>query len=311
MTTNTVTPDSALPASEQWPDGIGVDNHTGRLVDVLLGRPDHYVWRADLNAISAMTFVNMERLGVQFDAELALTQHRQLVQAFEQAGVRCHYLPADAGLPSSVFARDSSFMTPWGPVVAAVQTPPRRRDYAVVTRFYQEAEVPIWRWVTAGYFEGGDFVLIEPGVALLGYSGTRSTREGAEQVAGWMADQGWAALAVPIAPQFVHMDAVVVMLAPKLALVCGDALERYALDWLAGHGIRTIDVSYAECVRLGGNVVSLGTGRVLSMTQNRDVNERMRAEGLDVTAIDYDMFTLGGGGVHCSCHELRRLAPAT
>jgi hypothetical protein len=26
-----------------------------------------------------------------------------------------------------------------------------------------------------------------------------------------------------------------------------------------------------------------------------------------VTAVDYDMFALGGGGVHCSCHELHRL----
>lgn len=298
-------------ATDLWPDGVGVDNHVGQLVDVLLGRPDHYRWRADLNAISAMTFVNMEQLGYKFDRELALTQHRGLVGALERAGVRCHYLPADAGLPCSVFARDSSFMTPWGPVVAAVQTPPRRRDYAVVTRFYQEAGIPIWRWVTAGYFEGGDFVLIEPGVALLGYSGTRSTREGAEQVAGWMAEQGWEALAVPIAPQFVHMDAVVVMLSRGLALVCEDALEAYAREWLAARGIRTIPVTYSECVRLGGNVVSLGGGRVLSMTQNRTVNERLRAEGLEVVAIDYDMFTLGGGGVHCSCHELRRLPQGT
>jgi N-dimethylarginine dimethylaminohydrolase len=34
--------------------------------------------------------------------------------------------------------------------------------------------------------------------------------------------------------------------------------------------------------------------------------ERMRAEGLEVIDIEYEMFTLGGGGVHCSCHELRR-----
>jgi len=24
--------------------------------------------------------------------------------------------------------------------------------------------------------------------------------------------------------------------------------------------------------------------------------------------VEYDMFTLGGGGVHCSCHELYREA---
>ena len=304
--TSTVLPAPAEQAAPAW----GLDNHTGKLVDVLLARPDFYEWRADLNAISAITFANMEKTGHRFSKERALEQHRAFASVFESADVRCHYLPADPGLPCSVFARDSSFMTPWGPVVAAIQTPPRRRDYAVVARFFQEAGVPIWRWVTSGYFEGGDFVIIEPGVVLLGYSGTRSTKEGAEQVAGWMSEQGWEAFAVPIAPQFVHMDALVVMLAPKVALVCEDGLEDYVLDWLRDHGIRTIPVTYRECVQLGGNVVSLGEERVLSMSQNTTVNDRLAAEGFEVAAIDYEMFTLGGGGVHCSCHELRRL-PST
>lgn len=296
-----------LASTDRFPDGLGLTNQTSKLVDVLLGRPDSYEWRAELNAISAMTFVHKERMGYAFDRERALAQHRALVDAFDAAGVRCHYLPADDGLPSSVFARDSSFMTPWGPVVAAVQTPPRRRDYAVVTRFFQDAGVPIWRWVTAGYFEGGDFSIIEPGVALLGYAGTRSTKEGAKQVQGWLEAEGWEALSVPIAPQFVHMDAVLVMLAPRLALVCEDALEGYALDWLDAHQIRRIPVSYRECASLGGNVVCLGNDHVISMSQNTTVNERLRAEGFTVMAIDYEQFTLGGGGVHCSCHELRRL----
>lgn len=292
--------------TDQFPQGWGIDNATGALTDVLLGDPSNYIWRADLNAISAVTFANMDRMGYSFSKERALEQHAKLVEAFHGADVRCHFLPADEGLNSSVFSRDSSFMTPWGAVVAAVQTEPRRRDYSVVTRFYHDVGIPIWRWVTAGYFEGGDFAIIEPGVVLLGYSGTRSTKPGAEQVAGWMEEQGWEVMTVPIGPQFVHMDAVVVMLAPKVALVCEDALEQYALDWLDGHGIRRIPVTYRECVRLGGNVVALGNDRVLSMTQNTAVNERLTAEGFEVVAIDYEMFTLGGGGVHCSCHEIRR-----
>lgn len=309
MTATTEAPESSV-APERFPDGWGVDNATGKLVDVLLGSPENYCWRADLNAISAVTFANMDRLGYAFSKERALEQHRQFVAAFEDAGVRCHSLPADDGLNSSVFSRDSSFMTPWGPVVAAVQTEPRRRDYSVVTRFYQEVGIPIWRWVTAGYFEGGDFAIVEPGTVLLGYSSTRSTRPGAEQVAGWMQEQGWEALTVPIAPQFVHMDAVVVMVARGVALVCEDALERYVLDWLDSHDVKRIPVTYRECVGLGGNVVALGEERILSMSQNVTVNERLAAEGFDVRVVDYDMFTLGGGGVHCSCHELRRLPSA-
>jgi N-dimethylarginine dimethylaminohydrolase len=295
----------SVPESSLLPEGWGLNNQSRRLTDVLLGRPDSFEW-VQLNAISAMTFAHAERLGYRFDREAAMSQHRAMVQVYADAEVRVHFLDFDPGLPSSVFARDSSFMTPWGAVVASIQTPPRRRDYAVVAPFYLNSGIPIWKWVTAGHFEGGDFAIIAPGACLLGYAGTRSTREGAEQVAAWMAEEGWEALTVPLAPQFVHMDACLVMLADDLALVCEDALEEYVLDWLRGHGISWLPVSYRDCVRLGGNLVNLGEGRILSMAHNVTVNERLRAEGFDVSVVDYDQFALGGGGVHCSCHELRR-----
>jgi N-dimethylarginine dimethylaminohydrolase len=291
--------------TDRFPQGWGLDNQTGLLTDVLLADPGSFVWKP-MNAISAMTFANLEKLGHRFDYDLAMRQWQDALAVYEEAGVRCHTLAADSGLTHSVFARDSNFMTPWGPVVAAIQTEARRRDYAVVAEFFHGAGIPIWHWVTAGYFEGGDFGIIEPGHCLLGYAGSRSTKAGAEQVQGWLREEGWEAMTVPLAPQFVHLDATVVMLEEKLALVCEDALEKYVLDWFDARGIRRIPVTYRECVNLGGNVVSLGGERVLSMAQNVAVNERIRAEGLTVYEVDYDMFTLGGGGIHCSCHELRR-----
>jgi N-dimethylarginine dimethylaminohydrolase len=285
----------------QW----GVEAQTGVLTDVLLGKPDHFEW-VTLNSISAVTQANQDRMGYRFDKQATMRQHREMVDIYEAAGVRCHFVEADEGLKASVFTRDSSFMTPWGAVITSIQTPPRRRDYAVVSEFYRGAGIPIWKWVTADHFEGGDFVILKSGVTLLGYTGDRSTKTGAEQVAGWLQKKDWEAFIVPIPPQFVHMDAVVVMLEKGLALVCEDALPPYALDFIKNQDIQIIPVSYADCVLLGGNLVSLGDRRVLSMTHNVNVNARLMEEGFEVFAVDYDMFALGGGGVHCSCHELRR-----
>jgi N-dimethylarginine dimethylaminohydrolase len=296
-------PEMNPPHKVPW----GVQAQTGMLTDVLLGRPDHFRW-VPLNSISAVTFANQQSMNHRFDKERALQQHRRMVEVYEENGVRCHFAKADEGLPSSIFTRDSSFMTPWGAVIASIQTPPRRRDYAVVSEFYRSAGIPIWKWVTTDHFEGGDFVIVKPGVTLLGWSGDRSTRAGAEQVAKWMSEQGWQAFIVPIPPQFVHMDAVVVMLEKGMALVCEDALPPYAIDWLDKQEIRRISVSYGDCVKLGGNLVSLGGRRVLSMAHNLNVNAQLEAEGFEVHVVEYDMFTLGGGGVHCSCHELHREA---
>ncbi len=284
----------------------GIQAQTGRLTDVLLGKPDHFRW-VPLNSISAVTLANQEQMGHHFDKQAAMKQHRQMVDVYEANGVRVHFVEADEGLPSSVFTRDSSFMTPWGAVITSIQTPPRRRDYSVASEFYHKAGIPIWKWVTAGHFEGGDFCVLKPEVALLGWSGDRSTKEGAEQVEGWLQEKGWEVLVTPIPPQFVHMDAVVVMLDKDLALVCEDALQPYALDYLKEkHGIEVIKVAYADCVQLGGNIVSLGDKRILSMSHNINVNRQLRERGFEVSAVDYEMFALGGGGVHCSCHELHR-----
>ena len=287
------------------PSDLRVSAQTGVLTDVLLGKPDHFEW-VPLNSISAVTLANQEKMGYHFDKQLAMRQHRQMVEVYEKNDVRCHFVEADEGLPSSVFTRDSSFMTPWGAVITSIQTPPRRRDYAVVSEFYHNAGIPIWKWVTADHFEGGDFVILKTGVALLGFTGDRSTERGARQVSGWLREKGWEAHTVPLPPQFVHMDAVVVMLEQGLALVCEDALPPYALDLLEQQQIDIVPVSYADCVKLGGNLVSLGNRRVLSMSHNINVNKQLEERGFEVHAVDYDMFALGGGGVHCSCHELHR-----
>jgi N-dimethylarginine dimethylaminohydrolase len=70
--------------------------------------------------------------------------------------------------------------------------------------------------------------------------------------------------------------------------------------------VEVIKVAYADCVELGGNLVSLGGKRVLSMSHNANVNRQLEEVGFEVFAVDYDMFALAGGGVHCSCHELHR-----
>ena len=55
----------------------------------------------------------------------------------------------------------------------------RRADYVSAIRFYQKQnDIPIWQYATAGHFEGGDFVILEPGRVLLGYSGERSEQAG-------------------------------------------------------------------------------------------------------------------------------------
>jgi N-dimethylarginine dimethylaminohydrolase len=281
----------------QW----GADSEYGVLTDVLLGPADNFHW-LPTSSISKATLAS----GAVFDHDLAMRQHAEMVDAYRDAGVTVHTLPADPALPYQVYARDSSFMTPYGAVVTQMAQWWRRGEYAPVIRFYQEREIPIFNMVTAGSFEGGDFDVIEPGCVLIGYCGERTQEQSARQVGGWFEAEGWEVMLEPIAEHYVHIDLMVCMLAPKLAAVCLDTTSDRVLDWLRSKRIELVPVSYRDTMQLGCNVVALGNDRILSTATSKDLNTRLRALGFTVYDPDMSMYLMGGGGVHCMCQAVHR-----
>ena len=287
--------------SQRW----GINNDYAKLTDVLLGKPEYYKW-VEAGPLIGRTLAKAHKTGVKFDLQLAMAQHSEMVSIFEENGVTCHYLDSDEVLHRNFFARDSSAMTPWGALICHMQLKCRRADYVTAIKFYQDNRIPIWKWVTAGHFEGGDFVIIEPGRVLIGHCGERSERSGSEQVAEFVRAEGWEAVVAPISREFVHMDGLVVPLAEKMVVACTDAMEPWLVDVIKGWGVEIVDVTYREGRNLGANLVSLGDGKVLSMASSVKLNERLSALGFEVYDPDLSMFTLGGGGVHCLCLALHR-----
>lgn len=288
-------------ANQKW----GINNDYAPLKEVLLGVPEYFQW-VEAGPLIARTLNNAHKTGVKFDLQLAMAQHAEMVSIYESNGVKCHYLDSDPVLHRNFFARDSSAMTPWGALICHMQLKVRRADYVTAIKFYQDNQIPIWNFATAGHFEGGDFVIVEPGRVLIGYCGERSERQGSEQVADFVRHEGWEAVTAPISREFVHMDGLVVPLAEKLLVACVDALEPWVVKQLKDWGFEFVDVPYREAKELGVNLVSLGNNKVLSMKGATDLNNRMRSMGFEVFDPDMSMFTLGGGGVHCLCQALCR-----
>jgi N-dimethylarginine dimethylaminohydrolase len=283
----------------------GIDNDCGVLRDVLLGRPKYFKW-VEAGPLIGRTLRNMHKTGITFDFDLAQRQFEDMVRIYEDAGINCHYLESDPVLHRNFFARDSSAMTPWGALICHMQLKCRRADYVSVIKFYQQNNIPIWNYATAGHFEGGDFVILEPGTVLIGYCGDRSEQQGSAQVAEFVREEGWDVEVAPIPALFVHMDGLVVPLDRKLLVACLDALEGWVIDWLKKKGFEFVDVGFYEAKDLGVNLVALGNKKVLSMAASVNLNSKLRDMGYEVFAPDMSMFTLGGGGVHCMCQALRR-----
>lgn len=281
-------------------------SETGPLRDVLLGPAESFDWLGPENAEYSSLVRDSLRKGYSFDRDLALRQHAEMVDAYRDAGVTCHFLPLDNSTCMQVYARDSSFMTPYGAVICQLANPRRRGEYAAALRFYLENDVPIYDMVSAGSFEGGDFNIIKPGVALVGYTDHRSEGVAARQVADWFIAEGWEIKFAPIDSFYVHIDLMVCMLSEHCAAVCLDTTDHGIVEWLRSKNIEIIAATFEETMALGCNVVALGNDKVLSTLGAKDLNAKMRAAGFTVYDPDMTQFTRAGGGVHCMCQPLRR-----
>ena len=281
----------------------GADSDYGRLRSVLLGPIENYRWLRT-SSLSKKTL----RRGVKFEPEVARAQHAEMVSAYESAGVEVHCHAPDPELPYQVYARDSSVMTPYGAIITNMSQWWRRGENFRAIETYHRLGIPIYDYVTAGHFEGGDFNVIEPGCVLIGWEGDegRSQEQAARQIKAWMEAEGWEVMLADIDPYYVHIDLMVVMLAPKLAAVCLDCTDPAVVDWLKARKIEIVPVPFQETMALGCNVVALGDDRVMLPAGSKTLKAALRARGFTVYDPELSMITQGGGGIHCMCQSLLR-----
>jgi N-dimethylarginine dimethylaminohydrolase len=216
-------------------------------------------------------------------------------------------LDPEPELPMQVYSRDSSVMTPYGPIITAMANWWRRGENYAAIRAYEALGIPIYDMVTAGTFEGGDFNVIEEGCVLIGCGGARTQEEGAQQVKQWFDAEGWETRLAFIDEYYVHIDLMVVPIAEKLTAVCLACTEPGIVDWLKSKGHEIIDVPFQDTMALGCNFMSLGKDRVIAPTASKTLAEQLKARGFEVALVDTSEISKTGGGIHCMAQALKRV----
>lgn len=286
----------ATPTLQGW----GFANETDRLTDVLLGSPAH------LRHLSTSSLSRKHLRENPCNVQVAQAQHAELVAAYEHFGVKVHMVEPEPELPMQVYTRDSSVMTPYGAIITAMSQWWRRGENYAAIRNYEKLGIPIYDMVTSGTFEGGDFNVIEEGCVLIGCGGARTQEEGARQVQAWFEAEGWEVRLAFIDEYYVHIDLMVVPIAPKLTAVCLACTEPAIVDWLRAKGHEIIDVPFPDTMALGCNFMSLGGDRVIAPTSSQSLIGQLKARGFEVASVDMSEISKTGGGIHCMAQALRR-----
>lgn len=284
------------PTLDYW----GPADEYSKLTDVLLGPPNN------LKHLSTSSLSRKALREAPCKIDIAKKQHAELVAAYEHFGVKVHWQLEDKDLPMQVYTRDSSFMTPFGAVITNMCNWWRSGENYAAIRTYEALDIPIYDMVTAGFFEGGDFNVIEPGCVLLGCGGERTQDEGLQQVKRWFEVEGWEIKPTYFDPYYVHIDIMVVMLAEKLAAVCLECTAPDVISWLKAKSIDIIPVPFEDTMKLGCNVMSLGEDRIILPQHSQVLSQALKARGFEVAEIDMSEISKTGGGIHCMAQALRR-----
>lgn len=96
------------------------------------------------------------------------------------------------------------------------------------------------------------------------------------------------------------------IVAEKTCIAAVDELPYNFIQMLKRRNFEIIPVESELVFKHGCNVQALGEGKVLAIKNNKSVNDKMKAIGLDVIEVDLCQILKAGGGPHCMTFPVKR-----
>ncbi|MDH7511664.1 MAG: arginine deiminase family protein [Clostridiales bacterium] len=225
------------------------------------------------------------------DRAKAIEQHRRLCGLMRQRGARVINLGELAGHPNSVFARDSSLVTPEGYIKLRMGLKTRRGEEHWVAAALDALGVPCAGEIRPpGTVEGGDVILAGE-VAFVGQS-ERTNASGVKQVSRLLESMGYEVRVIILAPPYLHIGGAMSLIGPKAVLCCRGIFPRSFFS-----GFETLSISSGRLASC--NVICLGNNEVIVEKKNTVVAKALREVGYKVHTLDLSEFVKGRGGPTC------------
>jgi len=231
-----------------------------------------------------LTFVERRPL----DLEKARAQHRAYEELLERLGARVISLPAEPGLPDSMFVEDPALALDELAVIFPLGTESRRPEAASLAAAlgkYRKLE-----YVQApGSMEGGD--LLRAGRRIFAGLSSRTNEEGVRQLRALLEPYGYEVTGVAVTG-CLHLKSAVTLLGGKTLLG-----NREWFDSGNFSGYEWVDVDPGEAH--AGNALALG-GTVIFPASFPRTRARIEAAGFSVAALDISELQKAESGLTCS-----------
>lgn len=278
-----------------------VNSEYGKLKKVLLCRPEYLSISTPINKIAEK--YNKDRNNVNI--EKACKQHNELVEVFKSYGVEVLLSKTNIRYPYEVNTRDLGVTTVKGIIFGRYLSPMRWGEHRLAEKTLYENNVPIYYKMNKGTFEGGDFIYINKKLAAVGI-GIRTNMLGVNDLRIALYDADIELVPVDFDEDYLHLDKIFNVIGEKVAVVCPDALPKQILNRLNEEKFELIKVSKEDVFLEACNLLNIGNDTILSYTQAKKVNKKLKALGFKVETLNLEEVSKSGGGLRCMSFPIER-----
>lgn len=153
------------------------------------------------------------------------------------------------------------------------------------------------------FLEGGDVMLVGHDI-YVGNTGNASNTAGIRWLQNCLGNK-YRVHEVPLSDHFLHLDCVLALPRPGLAVICKEAFVRGIPDFLKDWKLIEVSAEDAE-QKLGCNGLVLDEKTMIVGDDMPALAESLRAEGTEVLTARIDGIYWQGGGFRCCHHPLVR-----
>ncbi|HEX2765760.1 MAG TPA: arginine deiminase family protein [Candidatus Limnocylindria bacterium] len=208
----------------------------------------------------------------------------------------------------SLWATASAFVINGGAIIPRYGRGPWRRGQEVLlARKLMELGCPILLTVHGkGVAElGGNALWLDPEHIIVGL-GSSGNIEGLRQVEPLLRTAGAREIHVAYFTGIAHLDLVLGIAGPKLAVMHRPHLDHETIRYLRHKGFTLIETDQAEFRRGACNLLALDERTVVLPSGCDRTAEALDRHGVRVIELDFTAINLAGGGPHCAVGALLR-----
>ncbi len=276
-----------------------VVNEYGELKKVLVCEPDYLNIDEPINVVAE----KYQQEGI--DLQRAKRQHRGFVEALQGEGVEVILSETHDRYTYQVNTRDLGVTTSKGIIFGRFLLPKHWGEHRLVEKTFAREGIPVFHKLTSGNFEGGDFVYIDHRRAAVG-TGIRTDLLGIRGLRMALHDAQIELIPVDFHQQFLHLDMLFNVIAPRTAIICPEALPEDFLALLARDDFTLIEISPKEALEHGTNLLCLGGNRIISHNKIPNINRKLEESGFHLIVLELDELQKSGGGPRCMSFPLLR-----